>query len=230
MEFNSVLDGLEARNDWRVLRIRSGLKVFSAGGDIKEFAGRLDRPDAGDLLAEEAALYQALFRRIGALPQISVAEIRGVAAGGGFELALACDLRIAAESTRLGLPEVGLGLLPSAGGTQRMTLLCGKGRAMRFIGAAELLCAADALAFGLIEWMSPDAGLDEAAEAIAKTLAAQPREALQAAKSCIAAALDPFRDGFAEEVEAPPRLMRTEETRSRIKDFVAKSSIKRNNL
>lgn len=229
-EFNSVLDTLERRrSDWRVLRVRSGLKIFSAGGDIKEFAGRLDQPDAGAQLEQEAALYQALFARIEALPQISIAEIRGVAAGGGFELALACDLRIAAESARLGLPEVGLGLLPSAGGTQRMSRLCGKGRALRFIGSAELLRGAEALAFGLVEWVLPDAGFDEMAEGIAKKLAGQPREALQAAKSCIAAALDPARDGFAEEARAPLRLMEAPETRARINDFVAKSASKGNN-
>jgi len=93
--FHQVLDALQQRNEWRVLRIRSGLRLFSAGGDIKQFARRLDDPRAGELLSEEAAFYQQLFLRIERLPQISIAEIGGVAAGGGFELALACDLRIA---------------------------------------------------------------------------------------------------------------------------------------
>jgi enoyl-CoA hydratase len=228
--FASLLDDLEPRSDWRVLRIRSGLKVFSAGGDIKEFASRLEEDNAGDLLADEAEVYQLLFNRIEALPQISIAEIQGVAAGGGFELALACDLRIASESARVGLPEVGVGLLPSAGGTQRMTRLCGRGRAMRFIATAELVRAPDALAAGLIEWVFPDEAFGEAADAIARRLATQPREALQAAKSCIAATADPSRDGFAEEIEAPRRLMGTAETRARINDFVAKFPRKANNI
>jgi enoyl-CoA hydratase len=222
--FNATLDELEKRNDWRVLRIRSALRLFSAGGDIKQFASRLGDERAGDQLAEEAKIYQKLFDRIGKLPQISIAEIAGVAAGGGFELALACDLRLAARSARLGLPEVGLGLLPSAGGIQRVTRLCGMGKATRFVGMAELLQADEAHAFGLVEWVFDDQKFEESAGAVAKALASQPREALQAAKSCIAAALDPARDGFAEEAEAPRRLMKAAETRARIEEFVAKKA------
>src|SRR5690606_31262793 len=92
--FFAVIDELEARDDWRVLVIASDQKVFSAGGDIKQYASRLDQPEAGDLLAGEAGYFQKLFARISALPQISIAEIAGVAAGGGMELALACDLRV----------------------------------------------------------------------------------------------------------------------------------------
>jgi len=224
--FHAVLDQLEARSDWRVLRIRSGLRLFSAGGDIKQFASRLDEPNAGDLLAEEAAYYQTLFDRIEGLPQLSIAEIQGVAAGGGFELALACDLRVAGDKARVGLPEVGVGLLPSAGGTQRMTRLVGVARALRLIGGAELVTAAEAFGLGLVEWVLPDEGFAQAAAAIAARFAAQPREALRAAKSCIAAAVDPSRDGSAEEVEAPRQLMKTSETRARLIEFVAKQAAK----
>ena len=224
--FHTVLDRLEQRADWRILRIRSGLRLFSAGGDIKQFAARLEASDAGVLLTEEATYYQGLFNRIQTLPQITIAEIQGVAAGGGFELALACDLRIAGESARVGLPEVGLGLLPSAGGTQRMTRLVGTGRALRLIGGAELVGAAEALRLGLVEWMLPDENFAVAAAAIAKRFAGQPREALRAAKSCIVAAIDPARDGFAEEVEAPTYLMHTPETRARITEFAAKATNK----
>jgi enoyl-CoA hydratase len=225
--FHQFLDKLEARDDWRVLRIRSTLRVFSAGGDIKQFADRLADPAAGQMLSDEAAHYQGLFTRIERLPQISIAEIGGVAAGGGFELALCCDLRIAARSARVGLPEVGLGLLPSAGGTQRMAQLAGRGRALRFIGGAELLSAQDAHAAALIEWVLADEGFEDAALAIAAQLAAQPLEALRTAKSCIAAAFDPGRDGSAEEIAAPVMLMNTTETRASIQAFLAKTA-KRN--
>ena len=228
--FNAQLDELEGHEDWRVLRIRSSLRLFSAGGDIKEFASRLDRPDAGALLAEEAACYQKLFRRIEALPQVSIAEIGGVAAGGGFELALACDLRIAAETARVGLPEVGIGLLPSAGGTQRLTRLAGTGRALRLIGGAELVPAAEALRLGLVEWVLPNEGFAEAALAIAARFAAQPPEALCAAKSCIAAAIDSGRDGYAEERSAPVYLMDTPATRARITEFVSKAASQKTNV
>lgn len=226
--FHAMLDTLEHREDWRVLRIRSGLRLFSAGGDIKEFAARLDAPDAGDQLAEEAHFYQGLFNRIAALKQVSIAEIRGVAAGGGFELALACDLRIAGEKAKLGLPEVGIGLLPSAGGTQRMTRLIGTGRALRLIGGAELVPADEAFRLGLVEWVFADEQFEERAVAVAKRLVDQPREALQTAKSCIAAAVDPQRDGFADEIAAPRSLMATPETRAKIMDFIAKAAARGN--
>ena len=225
-QFHAVLDQLEANNESRVIRITSGLRVFSAGGDIKEFASRLDLPDAGAMLADEALAYQRLFARIEALPQVSVAEIQGVAAGGGMELALACDLRIASTKARLGLPEVGLGLLPSAGGTQRMTRLIGRGRAMRLICGAELVAAGEAFQLGLVEWLFPEEGFAEAARAVANRLAAQPKEALQAAKHCVQAFHDGSRDGYAEEARAPLYLMDSIETRARIDEFVKRSKDK----
>jgi enoyl-CoA hydratase/carnithine racemase len=223
-EFHAHLDQLEGRNDWRVLRVRSGLKLFSAGGDIKEFASRLDQPDAGLLLSEEAAYYQTLFARIAGLPQISIAEVQGVAAGGGMEIALACDLRIAGSRARLGLPEVGLGLLPSAGGTQRMTRLIGRGRALRLIGGAELVDAEEAYRLGLVEWLVPHEEFAARAEAIARHFAAQPLEALQAAKSCVGAATQDGDKGFELEAEAPRYLMKSRETQARIKDFINRTA------
>ena len=224
--FHAVLDELDRTMEWRVLCIRSALQLFSAGGDIKQFAARLDQPDAGDLLAEEARHYQGLFDRIERMPQISIAQIRGVAAGGGFELALACDLRIAGSRARLGLPEVGLGLLPSAGGTQRMTRLVGRGRALRLIGGAELVSADEAMALGLVEWVIPDESFEVSALEIAMRYANKPLEALQAAKQCISAAGDPDQDGAALEIQAPRHLMQSRETQARIIAFIAASQRK----
>jgi enoyl-CoA hydratase len=220
--FFEIIDELEKRDDWRVLLLRSSENVFSAGGDIKQYAGRLDRDDAGDLLAEEAGYYQRLFARISGLPQISIAEIAGVAAGGGMELALACDLRVASETTKLGLPEVGVGLLPAGGGTQRMTKLCGAGVALRLIGGAELITGREAFELGLVEWAVPGEEVATKAEEIARRFAAQPPEALRAAKACIKAASDPQQDGFAFELTFPPKLMKTLATQTRIKSFLSK--------
>lgn len=220
--FFAILDALEARTDWRVVLLRSDQRVFSAGGDIKQYAGRLASVDAGEQLAEEAACYQKLFARISALPQISIAVISGVAAGGGMELALACDLRVAGEATKLGLPEVGVGLLPAGGGTQRMTRRCGPGVALRLIGLAELVTGREALGLGLVEWAAPANEVPMVAADIAKRLANQPPEALQAAKACVAAASDPLRDGYAFELTFPPKLMKTPATQQRIRDFLAR--------
>jgi enoyl-CoA hydratase len=218
---HEALDELEDRSDWRVLRVRSALRVFSAGGDIKVFADRLSDPDAGRRLGEEAAHYQELFSRIEGLPQVSIAEIGGVAAGGGLELALACDLRIASDAARVGLPEVGLGLLPAAGGTQRLTRRCGPGWAMRLIGSSELVSASEAHYMGLIEWVFAAQEFEESALGVIKQFARQPLEALITAKRCIKTALSPGDDGFVLERSAPERLMASAETRQRLEAFVA---------
>ena len=221
--FFAVLDELEARDDWRVLVVASDQKVFSAGGDIKQYAGRLDRDDAGDLLAGEAGYFQKLFARISGLPQISIAEIAGVAAGGGMELALACDLRVASETTKVGLPEVGVGLLPAGGGTQRMARLVGRGAALRLIGGAELVRGSEALALGLVEWTVPQEEVAAKTAEIAARFAAQPPEALRAAKACITAAMKPGDDGYALELTYPPQLMKTAATQARIREFLART-------
>lgn len=223
LEWNSqmhrALDTLEQRTDWRILRVRSALRVFSAGGDIKVFASRLSDPDAGRKLGEEAAQYQDLFCRIERLPQISIAEIAGVAAGGGLELALACDLRIASETSRVGFPEVGLGLLPAAGGTQRLSRRCGPGWALRLIGTAELVSASEAHRMGLVEWVFPAQDFEDSALRIARQLAQQPHEALMLAKRCIREAQSDGNEGFALERSAPERLMALPETRARLEAF-----------
>ncbi|WP_210483558.1 enoyl-CoA hydratase/isomerase family protein [Microvirga antarctica] len=218
----NMLDELEARDDWRVLVIASDQKVFSAGGDIKQYADRLDTGKAGELLAVEARYFQGLFARIAALPQISIAEIAGVAAGGGMELALACDLRVAAKTTRLGLPEVGVGLLPAAGGTQRLTKLCGRGIALRLIAGAELVSGEEALQLGLVEWIAVTDEIRETTDRIARRLAEMPPEALRAAKACITAADDPSCDGYAFELSWPSQLMESQATRDSIRKFLSK--------
>ncbi|HEY7726055.1 MAG TPA: enoyl-CoA hydratase-related protein, partial [Anaeromyxobacteraceae bacterium] len=165
---------------------------------------------------------QRLLARIEALPLATLAEVGGAALGGGLELALACDLRVAAAEARVGLPEVGLGLVPGAGGTQRLTALCGPAVARRLILGAEVVGGAEAADLGLVHWAVPRAGLAAFAEGVADRLAALPRAAVAEAKSCIAARADPARDGFEEELAATRRLLLHEpETRSRVEAFLA---------
>ena len=122
--FDAKLDQLGA--SCAVLHIRSDQKVFCAGADLKEMRERMDMADGPDRMYAYVAAIQRLYFRIEALPQVVLAEIGGAAMGGGFELALACDLRIAANEAKVGLPEARLGLIPGAGGTQRLTRLCGR--------------------------------------------------------------------------------------------------------
>lgn len=218
--FGAHLDDLERRDDWSVLHIRSDQRVFCAGADLNQVRRRLDDPDGARLLAEDTRGFQELFARVEALPRVTLAEINGAAMGGGFELALSCDLRIAAREARIGLPEAGLGLLPGAGGTQRLTWLCGRGVAKRIILTADVLDGAEALELGLVQWAVPAAELAERAGALAARIAALPAEALAACKSCIADAQTHGRDGFASEIEATARMFSNSETRSRVAAFL----------
>ena len=123
--FDAKLDELAGGSPCTVLHIRSDQKVFCAGADLREVRTHMEAPDGAERMYAYVAGIQRLYARIEQLPQVVLAEIGGAAMGGGLELALACDLRIAATEARLGLPEVRLGLLPGAGGTQRLTRLCG---------------------------------------------------------------------------------------------------------
>src|SRR2546421_8016359 len=111
-----TLDELAARDDWTLLHLRSNQKVFAAGADLAQIDAWSREPAPARRLARYIARLQAALRRLETLPQVTLAEIGGAALGGGLELALCCDVRIAASEAKLGLPEVGLGLIPGLGG------------------------------------------------------------------------------------------------------------------
>lgn len=219
--FHEVLDGLEAREDWSVLRVRSALKLFSGGADLKQirenFAGSIEQQ------VGPGHRYQVLFARIEALSRLTIAEIRGMALGGGLELALACDLRISSQEAKLGLPEVKLGLMPGAGGTQRLSRLCGRATAMRMILAGELVSGTEALALGLVQWAVPDAEVEERAAAIAANFAAIEPHASRAAKAAIMAAFQTERDGYEVERDMVRTCLTHPRTRELVGAFLARS-------
>ena len=219
--FHAFLDELGGRDDWRVLHIRSAQKVFCAGADLAEMRARLASPAGIDAMVDIAADMQKLFVRIESLPQVTIAEIGGAALGGGLELALACDLRIAANEAKLGLPEVRLGLVPGAGGTQRLTRVAGRATALRLILTGEAIDGATANTLGLVQWALPRAGLAARAAEIAASIAALSPEALAACKFCIGAAEDPARDGYAEELAQSRRLYASDTTRALVGAFLA---------
>lgn len=220
-DFHHLLDQLAARSDWQLLHLRSAQKAFCAGADLAEMRTRLASPQGIDSMVDIAAGMQRLFARLEALPQVTLAEIGGAALGGGLELALACDLRIAANEAKLGLPEVRLGLVPGAGGTQRLTRLAGRATALRLILSGETLDGAGAVALGLVQWALPRAELPGRAAEIAERTAASPRDALAACKRCIGAAEDPARDGFAEELAESRRLYASDATRHLVGTFLS---------
>jgi enoyl-CoA hydratase/carnithine racemase len=213
-----------ARSRCSVMHVRSNQKVFCAGADLDEISGRMALADGADRMYAYVARIQRLYARIEQLPQVTVAEIGGPAMGGGLELALACDLRIAASEARLGLPEARLGLIPGAGGTQRLTRLCGPAVAARLILGAEIVDGATARDLGIVQWAVTRERLAEETAEIVRGIAELPAAALAECKACIAAAGRPGRDGYADELEATRRLFLDENTRRRVDAFLAKSA------
>ena len=219
--FHAGLDVLTARGDWSVLHIRSALKVFAAGADLADIRTHFASGDKMEAAARVTRPFQDLFQRIADLPQVSLAEIGGAAMGGGYELALACDLRIAANEAKLGLPEPTLGLLPGGGGTQRLTWLAGPATAARIILAADTVDGHAARELGMVQWAVPREDLAAEAHKIATRVAGLHPLSLAACKVCIRAAADPERNGFAAETEWTGRLLATDETQKRVADFLA---------
>jgi len=228
---NALVDALQAAVDAAcadasiaVLHLRSAQIVFCAGADLDLMQQSIATPAGLEQMLALVRRMQQLTARLESAPLITLAEIGGAALGGGFEIALGCDLRIAAHEAKLGLPEAGLGLLAAAGGTQRLTRLVGPGLAKRLILGAETVDGATAQQLGLVQWALPRAELTDAARALAERLASLPRHALAAAKQCIAAALDPARDGFAEEIAQTRGLYQHPVTRDRVSAFLARSA------
>jgi enoyl-CoA hydratase len=219
-----ALDAACADETVTVVHLRSACRVFCAGADLALMAQSIATPEGLERMLAFVVRLQRLAMRLETAPVVTLAEIGGAALGGGFEMALACDLRIAAHEAKLGLPEAGLGLLAAAGGTQRLTRLVGPGLAKRLILGAEIVDGAAAERLGLVQWAVPRDGLADAAGALAHRIAALPREALGAAKECIAAALDQRRDGFAEEVSHTRHLYQQSSTRERVAAFLARSA------
>jgi len=224
--FHSVLDQLDGRGDWQVLHIRSSHKVFAAGADLDLIRSWKDAPSPAAALNGYVERLQGLYQRIEQLPQVTFCEIGGAAMGGGYELALSCDLRLAAEEAKLGLPEVGIGLIPGAGGTQRLTRLCGRGIAARVILGCEPLDGRAALALGMVEWAVPRARIEAEARAITDRIAALPEHSQRVAKQCLAAFGSTTVDGFRLEREAGSALLDTARTQELIGAFLDKNTRK----
>lgn len=218
--FHEVLDRLAARDDWSVLWIRSAGKAFCAGADLAQIRSHFAEPAGARAMVADIRRFHELFARLETLPRVTMAEIHGAALGGGLEMALCCDLRIAADEASLGLPEARLGLLPGAGGTQRLTWLCGKGVASRLILGGEIIGGQAARDIGLVQWSVPAAELTEHARQIARRIADLAPAALAAAKRCIALSADASSDGFQAELDATETLFCDADTRRRVAAFL----------
>jgi enoyl-CoA hydratase/carnithine racemase len=180
-ELWAALDAFELDPEVGVAVFRgAGERAFSAGADITEFGSA-----PSYVLARAARLERDLWGRLSLAEKPLIAAVHGYALGAGCELALLCDLRIAADDTRLGLPEASLGYIPTAGGSQSLPRTAGRGLALDMILTGEPIDAARALASGLVNRVVPVAALDEAGEALASRLLAQPASALRLAKRAL---------------------------------------------
>ena len=207
-----------------VLHLRTDQKIFCGGADLGFMQTCFSTPEGPNVMLELVRRLQRLFDRMEDSPVISIAEIGGAALGGGFELALACDVRVAAVEAKLGLPEVRLGLIPGAGGTQRLARLCGHGVANRLILGAEVVDGAQAERLGMVQWSQPRQQLAEWTRDLAARLGSMSRAALAAAKSCIAAQGHATHDGYAEEITQTRSLYYNADTRQKISEFLNRSA------
>ena len=172
-------------DDIRAVVLYGGERVFAAGADIKEMA-----PLGAAEMAEWAAALQAAFSDVAAIPKPVVAAITGYALGGGLELALCADFRVLGESAKVGQPEILLGVIPGAGGTQRLPRLIGPAKAKDLIFTGRHVGAEEALAIGLADKVVPDAEVYQAAKDMVAQYAGGPALALRAAKQAVNHGLD----------------------------------------
>ncbi|WP_026695780.1 enoyl-CoA hydratase [Peribacillus kribbensis] len=180
-ELDRLLDGIEFNPGIRgVILTGSGEKAFCAGADLKERAGMNDRE-----VKETVALIGKVVTKLERLPQPTAAAINGACFGGGLELALACDIRMAADSAKMGLTETSLGIIPGAGGTQRLPRLIGISRAKELIYTARRINAQDALTYGLISYAAPQEDLLDRAMELMLEISKNGPIAVQQAKKAI---------------------------------------------
>jgi enoyl-CoA hydratase len=175
----------------------AGPKSFVAGADISEFMGLSVKE--GKALAKAG---QNMFFKIENAPKPVIACVNGFALGGGCELAMACHFRIASENAKFGQPEVNLGLTPGYGGTQRLTQLIGKGRAIELLISANIIDAATALQYGLVNYVVPPEVLLDKAKSILENIMGKAPIAVAKCIEAANAVFDEMKDGYAIEVDA----------------------------
>jgi len=176
-EMNAMLDELQSDNNVKVMVITGDGKAFVAGADIAEMVGK--DQDAGQAFSKYG---QETFNRIEAMPFPVIAAINGFALGGGCELAMSCDFRIASTKAKFGQPEVNLGLIPGYAGTQRMARLIGKADAMYLLLTADMIGAEDALRLKLVQKVFEPEMLMEEVMKIAKNIASKGPKAVRKVK------------------------------------------------
>ncbi|MBK6341615.1 MAG: enoyl-CoA hydratase/isomerase family protein [Flavobacteriales bacterium] len=199
-ELDRALTEADADKSVRVLIITgSGAKAFVAGADIKEFAHF--SIEEGRALSADGQ--KKLFNHVENMSKPVIAAVNGFALGGGLELAMSCHFRVASDNAKLGLPEVGLGVIPGYGGTQRLARLVGKGKAMEmiFLGGAGMIKAEEALQWGVVNHVVPQDQLMTKCNELASAIAKNSPTALGAAIRAVNAGYEPGVNGMQREIE-----------------------------
>jgi enoyl-CoA hydratase/carnithine racemase len=218
-ELTACFGELARSEDARVVVVTgTGERAFSAGADIREFVAAQVPVRFRD--GRRRVDFRAAMDRC---PQPIIAAIRGFALGGGLELALACDIRIAGEDSQLGLTEVNLAIIPGGGGTQRLPRLVGRGKALEMILTGARIDAREALRIGLVERVVPATDVLSSAQALARTLAEKAPVALRYAKEAVVKGLGvPLEDGLRLENDLATLLRTTDDRIEGAKAFLEK--------
>jgi enoyl-CoA hydratase/carnithine racemase len=217
-ELRAAAGAATADPEARALVVYGGEKVFAAGADIKEMA------EMGyAAMATRAGALSSALDALARVPKPVVAAITGYALGGGCELALACDWRVAADDAKLGQPEIKLGIIPGAGGTQRLARLVGPARAKDIVLSGRMVEADEALRIGLVDRVVPAADVYDAAVALVRPYVDGPGLALRAAKLAIDCGLEmDIASGLAWESQLFAALFATEDKREGMAAFIEK--------
>ncbi len=217
-EIGEAVEAAGADDSIGAVVVWGGEKVFAAGADINEMA-ELDAVT----MFRYIGYFQDVFTRLERLPQVTIAAINGYALGGGCELALACDLRICADNSRLGQPEILLGVIPGAGGTQRLPRLVGMGRAKEIILSGRFVDPEEAQRIGLVNEVVPPDEVYNRAVSLAEAYARGPRVALQAAKQAVANGMEVgINEGLLIERQAFAALFASEDQKIGMASFAEK--------
>ncbi len=214
----AALDDLRKDDSVRVLIITgAGEKSFIAGADISEFEGKTP-------VTQRATFHEkTLFNSIDTFPKPVIAMVNGFCLGGGNELALACDIRIASENARFSQPEINLGIIPGGGGTQRLTRLIGEGRSMEIVLTGDMIDAETALRFGLVNHVYPADELESKTLELAEKIAEKAPIALQLAKEAVKfASRSNLDEGLRREVDLFAICFSTEDKQEGVSAFLEK--------
>ena len=218
-ELNNCFLDLESNPNVRAIVLTgAGNKAFVAGADIKEFADFSE--EEGKALAQEGQ--EKLFNRIEQLNTPVIAAINGFALGGGLELAMACHMRLASNSAKMGLPEVTLGLIPGYGGTQRLAQLIGRGRAMEMILSANFIDGKQAYVFGLVNNVVSEQVLLMEALKLAIKISKNSPIAVRSAIKAMNAGFDKNQNGFEVEVNEFGKCFGTNDFKEGVDAFLNK--------